>query len=521
MKPFLGSREKVMPLSNKCFETVDIESPVYVTSDTYLSYRQLQMVLRRHGELCSTQMMTALQNLVLSSRDYGHIKHSYSIDTEKVSLTQLHKCLQSIVHLEGNASRFTRFGKLLWAMGYFGGGLDFFIYTVLYIIAGLLLTLSNLIPESVVPYFPHRANIDMAASLLYILCSGCYVVISPIKEYRCKLYSEKCIEWLRKEMRKGAGGESGMDRCCENAISYFVHNNLFENHPHISLTKLDLEAFLFEVLGSRYSDRVADDLLREIDLNGDRKISCEEMHCFICTDERRSLDHLKLFMSSIYRSLITPVVLFSFSFMLGSVVSVMKNVSLRRNDFDLVWLVGDRNPSLLSGWLFLLGCTFFVFNACSTIKASYINETRAKRLLRIGINYAQYYKRDSKFWSEFHKKTCFSKTDFRDLLWHSSIEMSEDEAIACFDFIDTDNDDMITREELDAFLNVTNKENLAILNTCLRNWNVYAQLFWFVGTFGYLLPAYQGVKYHKGYGMVGVVPKFVTFVYSLTTDKHF
>ncbi|GFH49341.1 predicted protein [Chaetoceros tenuissimus] len=449
-------------------------------------------------------MMTALQKWVLtrSSRNNDHSKHSNDIDIEKVSLTQLQECLHSIVHVEGNVSRFTRFGRLMWAMRYFGG-LDFLINTVLYIVAGLLLTVAILIPESVVPYYPHRANMDMTASLLYILCSGSYVAISPIKEYRSKLHSERCIELLRKEMRKRAGGESGKDRYCENSISSFVHNNLFENHPHLSLTKLDLEAFLFEVLGSRYSDRVADDLLREIDLNGDGKISCEEMHCFICADDRRSLDHLKLFMSSIYHSFITPMVLFSLSFMLGSVVSVMKNILLRRNDFDLVWLVGNRNPSLLSGWLFLLGCTFFVFNACSTIKASYINETRAKRLLRIRINYAPYYKADSKFWSEFYSKAAFSKTDFRDLLWHSSIEMSEDEAIACFDLIDTDNDGMITKVELEEFLNVTNKENITILNTCFRNWNVYAQLFWFIGTFGYLLPGYQGVKYHTGYGMLG------------------
>ena len=74
--------------------------------------------------------------------------------------------------------------------------------------------------------------------------------------------------------------------------------------------------------------------------------------------------------------------------------------------------------------------------------------------------------------------------------------MNEDEAIACFESIDTDNDGMVTKEELEAFLNVTNKENIAILNTCLRNWNVYAQIFWFVGTFGYLLPGYKGAKYH-------------------------
>ncbi|GFH62222.1 predicted protein [Chaetoceros tenuissimus] len=471
---------------------------------------------------------------------------------EKLSLKQIdmffQRDLKHIARTEGIPSYFARMNnsmktyfdvvRLMFRLGYNW----LFIDTTLYVIAGLLLTVAILIPESSLVYYPHRANMDLLASFSYIFCSGRFVVMFPFHEFRARVNSEKRVDGLKLDLLRRAHihkhekkasdvslresnfvvGESNTS--IVDILSY-IEEVLYSNDVNLQLTKLDLEMLVFRYLKQNYAERVTEDILAAIDVSRDRKIGVEEMHRFLCSNGNASTNRFRWLyhVHSSLKAWVNKSVIFSLSFALGSLTSILKNLSLRKNGFDLKWLYGDKNPSYYSGWLIMIGCSFFVLNAYHTIQTSYEREVNAKEVLKNCIVYGAlqksgtYHRSSIKLLEISKNDGKFQRKDLRDLFMSSGIMMQEEDVDAIFDTIDSDRSGNITKDEIDAFLSADENRDIEILKRCFHDFSFWAQFAWFLGTFGYLIPAYEGVQYHQAYFIVGGIGYLIGGLGSLGT----
>lgn len=487
-----------------------------IDADEKLDVYQLQNLFQGYGYSFPIISVIAIYSWAAQQETSRKVTNE-----EKISLKQIDTFLQRdlIQSIFGVA-------RLMFRLGYNW----FFIDTTLYVIAGLLLTVAILIPESSLVYYPHRANMDLLASFLYIFCSGRFVVMFPFHEFRARVNSEKRVDGLKLDLLRRAhihkNGKKATDVSLRESnfvvgesntsiadILSYIEEVLYSNDVNLHMTKLDLEMLVFRYLKQNYAERVTEDILAVIDVSRDRKIGVEEMHRFLCSNGNASTNRFRWLyhVHSSLKAWVNKSVIFSLSFALGSLTSILKNLSLRKNGFDLKWLYGDKNPSYYSGWLFMIGCTFFVLNAYRTIQTSYEREVNAKEVLKNCIDYGALqksgtYHRSSRKLLEISKNDGnFQRKDLRDLFMSSGIMMQEEDIDAIFDTIDSDRSGNITKDEIDAFLSADENREIEILKRCFHDFSFWAQFAWFLGTFGYLIPAYEGVRYHKAYFIVSLL----------------
>lgn len=415
---------------------------------------------------------------------------------------------------------FQNFSCTIRILFHFGSS-ALFIDTVAYVVAGLLLTVAILILDSALSYYPHHANMDLMASVLYVYCSGKFVLMYPFREYRARVNADREVKEFKEDLLRRARihnmKNSGIGKFRKSItvvgknnvpiaeVLSFIEEVLFDNNVDKHMTKLDVEMLVFRYLLENYAERITDDIFQLIDVGRDRKVRVEEMHHFLCHQSTGK----KTWIYNVYLSLkasLNPSVFFSLSFALGSLTAILKNLSIREKfGFSLKWLFGDRNPSFYSGWLFMIGCTFFVLNAYHAIQSSYEREVAAREIMKN----CMHYKSAKKAFKEMSKDGRFERQDIRGL-FNKSVAITADEFDAIFNALDADGDGNITEDEIDDFLSAEESRdmNVEVLKRCFKDFAFWAQFSWFIGTFGYLIPAYDGVVYNKGYFIVSITVIF-------------
>jgi hypothetical protein len=181
--------------------------------------------------------------------------------------------------------------------------------------------------------------------------------------------------------------------------------------------------------------------------------------------------------------------LMTFCFFLGTTISTLKNILGRSGD-DLSFIFGRHSPSAVAAWFSFFGTISFTQMAVEWLAKDFDRDAQVKEVLASCVRYASYYHRDDPIWIKYNANNGLDKQSMGRILEESYIILSEGELNGLFQAIDTDNNGVLSKDEIEGHLGVEKNRNVEIFFMCLRSWNFWANFIWLIGSVFYLIPNY-------------------------------
>ena len=198
----------------------------------------------------------------------------------------------------------------------------------------------------------------------------------------------------------------------------------------------------------------------------------------------RSIELLKFLLTDLMYTM-------TVAFYLGTLIGLFNNI-LYRHGHDLSFMFGsDALSWTIASWLTLFGTISFTQMAVEWLAKEYDLNEQVKEVLGACVRYASYYHRDDPIWIKYNENNGLDKQSMGRILEESYIILSEGELNGLFQAIDTDNNGVLSKDEIEEHLGDDKNRNVAIFIMCLKSWNFWANFIWLLGSVFYHIPEYE------------------------------
>eukprot|EP00578_Thalassiosira_sp_NH16_P024589 CAMPEP_0181091420 /NCGR_PEP_ID=MMETSP1071-20121207/8388_1 /TAXON_ID=35127 /ORGANISM="Thalassiosira sp., Strain NH16" /LENGTH=643 /DNA_ID=CAMNT_0023173557 /DNA_START=136 /DNA_END=2067 /DNA_ORIENTATION=+ len=385
---------------------------------------------------------------------------------------------------------------------------------VFYFWSGLFLLLSVWISDSI--YITYIAG--LARILGYFIPSAVSFISTPINEWKAMADSEQRIRELKISLCQKAAEYESIK--VHNRTSVLVgretkvlSENFYQLMQYIEevifcgerglVSRTDMEMLLLSELGTNYTAHVLQLCMNMICKSNSNTINAYELHRFLeSTDEGRSSKevHCQRANHIISHTMLRVGYTLVMCFFVASFVNLLKWIYRECNQCVCVEVPDEsecdcfKAPAffMVSYWLYNVGTLGFSHMAYRSVKEAYEKKERARDLIVSCINYARHYDCEMEVWKSFRENNSLGKEYIAGIFESSDILLSESQKTAIIQEIDTDSDGIITKQDLETYLNADGTANsiLFLSRICLGDFNFISNLTWFIGAIGYSCAAY-------------------------------
>ena len=394
-----------------------------------------------------------------------------------------------------------------------------FWFTSLYVWAGVLLV----VPSFFTIPAPHGTNVALSVTLMYMTGTCRYLFRYPFLKWAAQVSLEDKVDTFKESLLTAATRrleekgtkteEEGMIIMDSDAIyKSYVYDELFQNNGgenSANFLKSDLEAFLLADMGDVVSGPLIEYIWSAIDDNSDGIIEADEFYAFLI-DNAGPPTNTERALSIVWGMVTDKTWTFSTIFLLSGSVAFFVNV-LPRYGHEIRF--GAISPSMFNAYLFVFGTLYFTFASFDAIRDSYDLQQSAKKMIAKWITAMDESMESARNLSsnmiinKFLSNGGLKKTELNRLLENSKIYLPKVEFNQIFKEIDDSNDGLVSRDEIEEYVNQKDESRLAaILIRCLKSPDFWAQSTWFFGSINYVVASY-------GY--------WITWNYRVSDEYHF
>ncbi len=368
---------------------------------------------------------------------------------------------------------------------------------VMYFVAGILYTVGGF-PDTFSLSGVQVRNIFLSGSILYLVGGQISFFRTPINKYKAEKSFEKSSKKLLEALRKnaaaydkalpreeGAGvsdqaGDLSHDVVTkEDPIDIYIREVIFAERK--TLTKTDLGLLLLKYIGA-YDDAILVRMLAMVDDDGDGTIDVDEFQYCVKRIDITEFT-LRNRLAKVASGLIVDYDwLLLLTFVTGSIVGVT-NSFLKISGSDGIWVNDNFTPSMYVMYAYNVGMIYFVTERVTSLRASYTMRETVRSMLR---SWMEKFEEDtSKEWVDCDKRK------FNRILEEQAVFIPKFQVDALFQDIDADENHLIVKSELQAFVNIKRKKFATIFKTVVTDIFFWANWFWFIGCVLYLVALFD------------------------------
>ncbi|GFH48403.1 predicted protein [Chaetoceros tenuissimus] len=260
------------------------------------------------------------------------------------------------------------------------------------------------------------------------------------------------------------------------------------------LTERDVELWILREIKGSASSKFIKKAFVSLDVVNDHVISLEEAHSFVTSlslQQRKKHSCLEHAFGAIFSMLSEVAWLMSICFFAAYLIKSLKTIFYFCG-VKTVYIFGV-DASAYFVWLKIVGTMEFVTLSVNDIQSEYDELRRAKAVLSHFLQTAELndiYKNDSPLFKHFIEDGSLTKTNLRNLFEESSIFLPAHLFDHVYHEIDEDHDGVISKEEIQAYLDIPVRPKMDIAKLCFKSFAFYASSSLFIGSIFYVISYY-------------------------------
>lgn len=264
------------------------------------------------------------------------------------------------------------------------------------------------------------------------------------------------------------------------------------------LTERDVELWILREIKGSASSKFIKKAFDSLDVVNDHVISLEEAHSFVTSlslQQRKKHSCFEHAFDAIFSMLSEVAWLMSICFFAAYLIKSLKTIFYFCG-IKTVYIFGV-DASAYFVWLKIVGTMEFVTLSVNDIQSEYNELRRAKAVLSHFLQTAELndiYKNDSSLFKHFIEDGSLTKTDLRNLFEESSIFLPAHLFDHVYHEIDEDHDGSVSKEEIQAYLDVPVRPKMDISELCFKSFAFYASSSLFIGSIFYVISYYAKEK---------------------------
>ena len=260
------------------------------------------------------------------------------------------------------------------------------------------------------------------------------------------------------------------------------------------LTERDVELWILREIKGSASSKFIKKAFASLDVINDHVVSLEEVHSFVTSlslQQRKKHSCFEHAFGAIFSMLSEVAWLMSICFFAAYLIKSLKTIFYLCG-IKTVYIFGV-DASAYFVWLKIVGTMEFVTLSVNDIQSEYDELRRAKAVLSHFLQTAELndiYKNDSSLFKHFIEDGSLTKTDLRNLFEESSIFLPAHLFDHVYHEIDEDHDGCISKEEIQAYLDIPVRPKMDISELCFKSFAFYASSSLFIGSIFYVISYY-------------------------------
>ena len=274
-------------------------------------------------------------------------------------------------------------------------------------------------------------------------------------------------------------------------VEYIAEEVFGEKHI---LTERDVELWILREIKGSASSNFIKKVFNSLDVINDRVVSLEEVHSFVTSlslQQRKKHSCIEHAFGAIFSMLSEVAWLMSICFFSAYLIKSLKTI-FYFGGIKTLYIFGV-DASAYFVWLKIVGSMEFVALSVNDIQAEYDELRRAKAVLSHFLQTAELndiYKNDSPLFNHSIEDCGLTKTDLRNLFEESSIFLPGHLFDHIYHDIDEDHDGTISREEIQAYLDIPVRPKMDMVELCFTSLSFYASSSLLIGSIFYFFSYY-------------------------------
>ncbi len=367
-------------------------------------------------------------------------------------------------------------------------------------------------------------NLYLAAGTMYLIRGLVLFCRTPIDIYKRQKSFEKSTKKLLGSLRRFASDhvssqsmsvssnskeEKAESKVDEDPLDIYIREIIFTDN--ISLTKTDLGMLLLQRIGA-YDEAILDEMFAFVDSDSNGTVDVDEFRVFIQQLNPTSTRIGRL-LKVVKKLMINFNWLLLLSFISGSTVSLLNNISKRIGNREELWVDKYFTPEMYVMWAYLVGMLYFSSERVAYLQHSYALGEKVRIMMKVWIARAKAEQSDE--WLQFENHDDFEKGRFNRILEEHAIFIPKSQLDSIYRVIDTNHNGKISKAELEDFVNTKKRKTIEIASMCLKDFIFWTNFFWTFGSVAYLLSAYYVNGFGKLCQQVRILPSLQCFAKSV------
>ena len=482
--------------TNQLVNTLDVSLKVDENGDVILDEYEFHSILAANDILTPVDVVMSLFHAadkdgdgLLSLAEFGHFLLSPSSSSSS----------------SGRSQKRSNFFKSIC--------LDIDWWTsVIYVVAGSLHFVCAW-PEAFGASQSAVEDLYLAGATLFLLSASVFFIKTPVNSYRTEKSFEKSKKRLRTalesralahstrlmpindetEKEEGGGGEDPVD--------VYIREVIFAGRRRSQITRTDLGSVLLKNIGS-YNVAVLDKMHSSVvnhqndDNHGGATVDVNDFQSYV---KRIDLEYslTKRLKKVVLGLMVNYTWIFNLTFVSGSIVSVLDKTIKKGGDGEGgLWANDSFTTSMYVAWADVVGMLYFSSERVVYLRRRHEMRKKVRATLKNWLAKGSELERNQNEQKllriSMQGNDLFNTRGLARLLEEEAIFIPMFQVDALFKAIDTNNDGILTKEEVTAFLLRVERRNnfIAVLQSAVKDIIFRGNNIWTVGCIAYLLPIY-------------------------------